>query len=657
MEVFARKNIKNPSVVLQIYNKNSLVAIDSQATVRFFDLNTLKLLSGFKVKKSHKKYQKQKLALSNDGQYFAALSLENQELKLYSIVTKKRVTLLRTNDSEISSLGIDPLSRYLFSCAKDGKIFVMDLQSKKLAFILLFHKQAINEIAFSADSQWMATAGIDKQIALFNLSTMSQVSKLVAHQISLTQLRFLNKNRLLSIDEDSQIIIWNIDTKKLMHKFEKINDTITQITTSANDKFLFIATDLGDIMLYDLEDYRVLGVDYIRLGTVVSALEFNKEKNHLIIATQEGSINFYNIYEGEEKLQILFQKKDFQMMQKVIKKNPILKYTKIYKRFMHLWETTLQEAKEALENGEKETVIALFKDSRIPASQNAIIKKLILEYEDFQSFVEFIEDEKLALAYGLANKHPNYKDSTLYASLEQNWQRTFEMAQTYLLDPKGEEKIKEILSPYKAIQGKTKYLQELFMQAEIHKRLRVLIVQKEYKVAFELIKRNLFLQGIKEYEMFILKSALQDKDIDLAYDILANFEYLQNIPEAKVLQEQWQKDFHKAKIFALERDLKKMRKSLEPYMSTRSKYISLASVFGLYYLCELELALQRKVSKIYLEKGIKNYISSLGLQEEIENFYKQFKKSYPESKLNLDYVAHGSITMWRPFMIVNSILD
>jgi len=38
-------------------------------------------------------------------------------------------------------------------------------------------------------------------------------------------------------------------------------------------------------------------------------------------------------------------------------------------------------------------------------------------------------------------------------------------------------------------------------------------------------------------------------------------------------------------------------------------------------------------------------------------FYAMFKKQYEDSKLDLEQVKKGSIEMWRPAMIVDSILE
>jgi len=708
MEVIDSRNIKEPVILLKMLKNNSLLVVDSQTTIRFFDAKTLNLFNGFKVKIRHKRYRESMVAFSDDARYFASVSPDSKEARLYNASTKEIITEVKKHHGEVSCLGIDPLCRYMFSCGDDGKTYAIELKSGKLVFTLPFHIDTVNDIAFSQNSNWVATASFDKKILLFNLSTMTPKSKLIAHMAPVMKLRFLKNNRLLSIDQDATAIIWNIYSGKVIHRLEGIHDTVTQMTTSKNDQFLFIGTQLGYIILYDLNSYELLSRKYIKLNAVITALEFNQETNQLIVGTEEGNILFYNIYEGEEKFQDLLKVKNFEAIQTESDKNPILKYTKICNLVLNLWETTLTKAKKALEKGDEHTAVVLFKHFKNIPAKNTIMRKVMHEYEDFEKFATFAKQGKLTLAYGLANTHPMYKDSSLYRALEANWKKAFDMAQSYALDPKGEDKAKEILAPYRGISEKTQLIKELLTQGEVYKRFRVAIGQKDFRIAFELIKLNPFLKEFRDYENLMkyadslyIKSqqlieegdthsaikllriledftdfseevrelilgiesrqkffnAVEEEDMVLAYNLLARFEILQDIEDARVLQRQWNSDLSRANSYAVEGNIIGIKKALEPYMKISSKYTSLATVFGLCYMVQLENAMNKKVSKIKLENGIKNYMLSFGLQDQIENFYGQFKTSYPDSKLTLDHLTHGSITMWRPSMIVDSILD
>ena len=85
--------------------------------------------------------------------------------------------------------------------------------------------------------------------------------------------------------------------------------------------------------------------------------------------------------------------------------------------------------------------------------------------------------------------------------------------------------------------------------------------------------------------------------------------------------------------------------------------MSLANLFGWAYMIQLEKAIEAKEDKFIIENGIKNYILCFGIQDQIESFYNIFIKHYKDSKLSLELQTKGSLSMWRPSMIVKSILD
>jgi WD40 repeat protein len=706
MEIIKSKSVKKPIVLMKILDDGTLV--DRETTIRFFDKKSLNLLDGFKVNIHHLRYKTSVVAFSDNAEFFATLTADCKESRLYNVKTKKIVSKVNRHQGEVSCVGIDPSAKYMFSCGDDGKTFAMDLKSGKLVFTLPAHADTINDIAFSENSNWVATASYDKKISLFNLVTMTPKDKLKAHASPIMKLRFFNKNRLLSIDKNSTAIIWNIYSGKILARLQGIHDDVTQITTSGDDKFLFMGTALGYVLVYDLDTYELLSSKYIKITSPITALEFDKENNHLMVGTEDGFLMYYNIYEGEDKLKELLKYKKFQDIQKEAQINPILAYTKIFDIVSNLWEHTLEKAKFALQNGERNKAIALFQHFKDIPSKNRIMQKIIRDYAEFEKFTKFAKEGKISLAYGLANTYPVYKESKIYKSLEARWKKAFAQAQKYALNPKGTEQVKQILAPYRGISEKTKLIQDLLTKGEVYKRFRVAIGQKEFRICFELIKQHPFLKEFPEYDTLIkyadtlyIKSqkliydgdthsaikmlrilldftdfrdevkqlmkdielkqkffnAIKENDIASAYNMMDISEDLQDTNDGKRLQKEWKDALSIASSYAVEGDAENLKESLQKYLKISSKHMALATVFSLCYMVQLDNALKDKIDRQILENGIKNYMLHFGFQDQIESFYESFKQSYPDSKLHLAHLPQGSLSMWRPSMTVSSILD
>lgn len=708
MKAIKKVNFKNAIIKLKILDDGKLLVIDSKTNVRFLDINTLSIISGFKGGISHSRFKNNVVDFSSDSSNFLVLSGSCKEALLFDAKSKKILSKIDRHQGKVSCVAIEPKDRYVFTGGDDGKSCAIDVKTKKIAFTLPVHVDTVNDIAFSTNGQWVATASYDKKVQIFNMTTMSQKHRLTAHADPVLKVHFLSKHRLVSIDKKNSAIIWDYHSGKVITRLEGIHDDVLNITTSSDDKFLFLGTELGYILVYELESYKLITKKYIKVTSSITALYFDKNNEQLLIGTQNGDLLFYHIYDGMGYIKEKLKVKDYEAIQKYIERNPLLEYTKMYQFITNLWDMTLKKIKLAFEAGDKQKAIKLFENFKNIPSKNTIMQNITLEYQEFDKFATLAKQGKLALSYSLALKHPIYQDSKIYKTLELAWKKTFALAQKYVMDPKHADKAREILAPYRGITQKTKLIQDLLTKNEVYKRFRIAVGQKDFVIAFELIKLNPFLKEFSDYDALmnyadtlyinsqkllqagdshsaikILRilvdfshfadevkeliknienkqkffNAMEDHDLETAYNLLAFNEELQESEDGKMLQNKWNKDLQKANKYALTGDLKMLNEVLKKYIKISSKNNALANIYSWYYMSQLEKAVKMKKEQTLIEYGIKNYILCFGLENQIESFFQLFKSKYPNSKLNLELQTKGSIDMWRPSMVVESILD
>ncbi|QOY53257.1 hypothetical protein [Candidatus Sulfurimonas baltica] len=695
-------------VYTKIIDENRVLVVDSSTTMHYLDINTLNVKSAIKCNIVHFRYSSNVFGFSSNAKYFVVISSDCKESRLYDIKTKKIISKIDRHHGDVSCVAFDPQDRYMFSAGDDGKIFASDVKSGQLAFTLTSHIDCVNDISFSDNAQLVATASYDKNIHISSLSTMTLIYKLRAHSAPVMKLQFLSKQRLFSIDKNNSAIIWDTSNGKIITRLDGLHDDIAQVTLGDDEKFLFLATALGYVLVYDLNSYELISRRYIKLSNKITSINFDENNKHLIIGTDSGEFILYEIYLGQNHLTQLLREKNYVQIYAEVEKNPLLKYTETYIVLDTLWIKTVQKAKELFGKSDKKRAVGIFGNFVTIPSKKQVMNNLIKEYEEFDKFVLHAKHGKITLAYTLANKHPLYKETPLYKLMELNWKKSFMLAQKYMLEPKSADKVNEILAPYRGLSEKSKLIHALSTNAKIHRRFKIAIAQKDFKLVYELLKIHPFLKEYSEYDSlskyadmlyvnsqkFIAKNdthsavkllrvlldfedfkdeakdtlleienkhkffnSIRDNDIVVAYNLLDSYGDLQNSIEGVNLQKLWDDDLCTVNGHAFRGDAIKIKKNLEKYMKINSKNVPIANVFARCYITQLEVSTREKQEQSNIEKGIKNYILYYGLDDKIFTFFEQFKKNYPNSKLNLQSQTEGSISSWRPSMIVKSILE
>lgn len=707
MEKIIKNKIFNDAIIyVKCLDDSTLVVVDSETTIRYLDKKTLKLLSGFKLSVTQEWYENKTISFSDNGDYFALISEDSKYSLLYNAKTKKVLYKIERSNSNVSCVAIDPRGKYFFSCTDNGKIFVVDIKSAKLSFTIPGHTDTVNDIVFSPNKQNIATASYDKKIFIFNYVMMTRMSVLIAHTAPVMKVHFIDDYTLVSVDKNGGAIIWDLLLKKVIVRLSGIHDEVTEITSC--DKFLFLGTDLGFVMVYELNNFKQIARTYIKLNSSIVSLAFDSSSNELILGSDNGELKLHNIYDGIEYLESLIENEDYDSVETFIEKNPLLIHTKVYIVFNTIWEKTLFKARELLQNSKRDEAKEVLSAFHETPTKKTIMKKMLKEYEEFDKFVLMIKKGNIALAYSIANKHKSYKKSKIYLALEERWRKLFAQAQLLALDPSGKNSVYKLLYQYRGISEKTIHIQEMLSKSRVFMRFKDALSKKEFKVSFELIKVNQFLREFKEYNALIMygdalyvkisksidssnlhesikslrilidfpdyemiakkimndiqsngkfHQAVEDGDLNTAYNLLSKSMILIDTIDGKNLIKAWNNDLSIAEVYAQKGDVLGVDGLMSNYKNISSKNMSLVILYTQTYIIQIENAIKEGRNKIKIEKGVKQYILNFGLDDHIVLTFDIYEKKYGKSKLNLELLKKGSREMWRASMRVINILE
>jgi len=454
-----------------------LYVVDEDNRVFIYDEN-LKFKKGFKLKFFKNSYKNNGVKISKDARFIAIAS--KNSLGVWDIENKKLVDFFMFQNELLSCGFFD--DEYVACGGVSGKIHLINLEiAKKVAEFR--YKDYIIDIEF-IDDEFFAIGSYNKAVVFFNADTMKKKERLL--HIKPVK-KILNKNYLISGDEISDMIKWDVlkhTSKDRVDFYKKLSDFYI------DGDFLIIAGK--KIMIYDLKNEVILNDNFLEFDA--SKIAFLKDK---LILSQENRLFFVNVLDEAKDLIDFVLKNEFDKAYKLLDKNPFLLRTKAYEKLKEYEEKLIKKALILFEVDKFRAIEMLKPLLKVP-TKKSYIQRLIEHYSEIIKFKNAIKNKNYILAFEIADKFEELKNTKYYKYLQELYKKAYKKA--YQLAIKGDlEEAKKILAPF---MYKTKLLEieVVLKQADILKLFREKIAKRDFKGAYLLIEKYPFLKNSVEYK-------------------------------------------------------------------------------------------------------------------------------------------------------------
>ena len=677
MKISRQFDIKSGVHTIELMDDGTLAVIDIKNDFRIYDLDEYKLKDGFKSKLSANVLYINNMAISTDGKFVSFYNKDRKEASVFDNTSRGFAYDISAHPGGVETVEFTRDNKYLITGGMEGRLYMWSVSTGKKVDTLSHHYDSVSAISSNENGRWVATAGYDKVIKVFNRSFRKNHYKLISHQEPVTTVNFISNQRLLSTDKEGTILIWDVVKATVLTRLPKFDAHITAVCFDAEEKFLFVAGLGGMVGLYHLEEEKLLKIDFLKQLAGITQMKYCNERNLLIFGLSNGQIPIYELNAPEQEFSEKMQKKDFQGCYELVEDNPLLEYSKVYENLENFFDKVFIHARKLLREQKVQEAKELLKHFNASSAKRLIIQKLFNDFALFSTFSTAVNSKKYMMAYSLAAEYTSLKETDEYLKMENEWNKILMVVRRIINDKSAEEKIKQLFKPFMGIPGKTLIIKSLYSNRNVFILFRKHLLEKDYFNAFKLAQGHPFIEEFDEYQKLvdigrIFKEKTQatfnegayydavklcdtlayfpqqrefaeglrekaniyaetmqyfaEKKFAAVYNMIEEHPYLEDAKITQDIEKGFLNYYEKAENYAASGNVGALKKVMEKFSKIKSKIPSIYHLVKIAYWAQIEQAALENASDSELQAGFKSYQKTFGYESMLEDVLKTIQQ-------------------------------
>lgn len=203
------------------------------------------------------------------------------------------------NVGGINFLVYSPNGKYIATAGVDKRIIIWDSSSGKEIKILNGHTQSVYSVSYSPDGKFLASGSTDGTIRIWNIETGEEIQKFwTGSMVSFVQYISNGKYIVSKYLSKKYISIWNIRTGtdyKLEHDCKKIET----ITISADEKYMSTIDNNHILRIWNIEQGIVLKRIQLK-DFIIRGAGFSHNGERIAIVCAAGLLQVYDLKNWEK---------------------------------------------------------------------------------------------------------------------------------------------------------------------------------------------------------------------------------------------------------------------------------------------------------------------------------------------------------------------
>lgn len=198
------------------------------------------------------------IAQSYNPRFFATGGSDNL-IKIWDKNLGKEIVTLNDHNDEINALTYSGNGRYLASAGNDKRIHIYNAYNYGLIYSIKTNK-AERAIAFSSNNEFLATAGFDSLVKIRDFKKDSIVQTLRLHKAAVNDICYhpLYSSTLFSAGSDSMVYKWDLDDGE-MARWYKLKGKVLSVKISSDGQYMSTVSTDSVLSLWNLQNNRKVG--------------------------------------------------------------------------------------------------------------------------------------------------------------------------------------------------------------------------------------------------------------------------------------------------------------------------------------------------------------------------------------------------------------
>lgn len=200
----------------------------------------------------------------------------------------------------VNAIAFAPDGNWLASAGADNSIILWQTSSGRQLRALYGHKVYVRSVAISSDGRWLASGSNDRTVKIWEVDSGREVFNLQKHTGPIVSLAFSPDGRwLASGSVDRTIKIWDLQTGNELQSLTRHTAPLGPVAFSRSGAIL-ISSAGSELMVWDTKTWAIKQI-FRRNTATVTAFALGDDETTLASASNEGSLYLWRIGSDRER--------------------------------------------------------------------------------------------------------------------------------------------------------------------------------------------------------------------------------------------------------------------------------------------------------------------------------------------------------------------